>query len=78
MHCSPSPALQLVQLRCSRRAPLLASGDVAERQPGGCFEDERGNLAAYTTPSLNVGRSGSVSVRETRFFRDRHLETEGV
>jgi hypothetical protein len=31
-----------------------------------------------TTPSLNVCRPESVSVRETRFSRDKHLGTEGV
>jgi hypothetical protein len=31
-----------------------------------------------TTPSLNVNRPESVSVRETRFSRDKHLGTEGV
>jgi hypothetical protein len=32
----------------------------------------------HTTPSLNVCRSESVSMRETRFSRDKHLGTEGV
>jgi hypothetical protein len=33
---------------------------------------------AYTTLSLFVCHPGSVSVRETRFSRDKHLGTEGV
>jgi hypothetical protein len=31
-----------------------------------------------TTPFLNVSRPGNMSVRETRFSRDRHLGTECV
>jgi hypothetical protein len=33
---------------------------------------------ALTTLSLFVCRPGSVSMRETRFSRDKHLGTEGV
>jgi hypothetical protein len=36
------------------------------------------NALIYITPSLNVSRPESVSVRETQFSRYKHLGTEGV
>jgi hypothetical protein len=36
------------------------------------------HIMSLLPPSLNDGRSGSVFVREIRFSRDNHLETEWI
>jgi hypothetical protein len=43
---------------------------------GGHVIATKGKRIFATTPSLNISRPESVSVRETRFSRDKHLVTE--